>query len=80
MGKYPNRIKELRHKLGYTQQELGNKFAEPKDITVISRWERGVVKPSAEHLLELANALNEDPNKIFLNINKTDKSVFINSA
>ena len=75
--KYPNRIKELRIKNGLTQQELGNKFQKPKDITVISRWERGIVRPSTENLLELAEILGVHPNEIFCDDNETDQSVYI---
>lgn len=56
-----SRIKELRTKKGLTQQQLGQSFSSPKDITVISRWERGKVKPSGKHLLELANILDAKP-------------------
>ncbi len=71
--KYPNRIREYRKKMGYTQQQLGLKFKEPKDVTVISRWERGVSRPNAASLLELAEILNCHPEKIF-DSSETDRS------
>lgn len=48
-----------------TQQELGSKFKVPKDITVISRWERGVIKPNTINTLELARILKVTPMEIF---------------
>jgi transcriptional regulator with XRE-family HTH domain len=69
-GEYmTNRIKEIRTQKGLTQQQLGQGFKNPKDITVISRWERGIVIPSSEHLLELAEILQVKPNEIFLKTN-----------
>lgn len=75
MMDYPNRIKELRKKLGLTQDELGKKFKEPKDIAIISRWERGVNKPTADSLLELAVILGVPATEILINTNQTDKAV-----
>lgn len=64
--KHPNNIRELRKRLGYTQQDLGQKFKKPKDVTVISRWERGVIKPSAANLVELCRILKvKDISDIF---------------
>lgn len=60
-----NRIKELREKRKLTQRALGARFKVPKDSTMISRWERGIVKPSSDNLLELANILNVKPADIF---------------
>lgn len=60
-----NNIKYLRLKRGMTQQELGSKFKVPKDITVISRWERGVIKPNTINTLELARILKVTPMEIF---------------
>jgi len=65
MVRYPNRIKEYRLKRGLTQQKLGLKFAKPKDVTVISRWERGIIRPGIESLLELAHILKVHPDSIY---------------
>ena len=70
---HPNKIKELRLNLGLTQQQLGMKFKEQKDLTVISRWERGINKPSADSLIELAKIFKVQPSNILI-YNKTDKS------
>lgn len=71
--KHQNKIKHFRGILGYTQQELGSKFKKPKDVTVVSRWERGVIKPSAGHLIELCQILKvKNPSLIFFDTNKTD--------
>lgn len=53
-----NKIRELRDLRGWTQLQLGNKFQPPKDSTLISRWERGKVTPSAENIAELAKIFN----------------------
>lgn len=75
--KYHTNIKELRIKRGFTQQQLGQQFRKPVDLTVISRWERGIVRPSSENLLELARALHVHPEQfIFIPI-ETDLSVCI---
>ncbi|WP_411830858.1 helix-turn-helix domain-containing protein [Paenibacillus graminis] len=67
---HPNNIKKLRKERGLTQQALGQKFKSPKDITIISRWERGVVKPSANSLIELCEILQvKKPNDIFFESN-----------
>ena len=68
---YPNRIKEFRKSLGLTQKQVGLKFREPKNSIVISRWERGINKPSVESLLELARILKVEPSLILI-FNKTD--------
>lgn len=65
MEKYPNRIRELRTQLGLTQQQLGLRFLKPKDVTVISRWERGIIRPSMDSLLELAHILNVHPDSMY---------------
>ncbi|OYD08765.1 helix-turn-helix domain-containing protein [Paludifilum halophilum] len=75
LKRHPNRIKELRISLDLTQYELGQKFPKAKDPTIISRWERGIVRPSSDNLLELARILKVDPNEIFSPSNKTDMSV-----
>lgn len=72
--RYPNKIRFFRKKLGLTQHELGQRFRQSKDATVISRWERGIVKPSSEHLLELAEILSVHPNQFYFDDNKTDES------
>lgn len=70
-----NRIMELRTKKGFTQQTLGLKFSEPKDVAVISRWERGITLPNLQSAIELSSILGEPIEKIFTSI-KTDKAVY----
>lgn len=48
------KIKELRQERGWTQKQLAERFQPPKDFTAISRWERGKVVPSTEHIIEMA--------------------------
>ncbi|WP_353057259.1 helix-turn-helix transcriptional regulator [Brevibacillus sp. MER 51] len=68
--KQSNKIRYFRTKLGLTQQELGQKFNKPKDVTVISRWERGVIHPSTPHLIELCRILKvKSPGDIFFDNN-----------
>ena len=49
------KIIELRQERGWTQKQLGEKFQSPKDFTVISRWERGKVIPTTEHIIEMSS-------------------------
>jgi len=60
-----NRIRYYRESLGLTQCELGRRFKKPKDPALISRWERGVAKPSFDNIFELAEILNVSPEDLF---------------
>ncbi len=53
---FGKRLKELRKKLGLTQQELGNKI----NVTKVSVccYENGTRTPSLETLLDIANLFN----------------------
>lgn len=72
--RFENRIRELRKQKGWTQQDLGNRFDPPRHFTEISRWERGVVVPRGQTLLELARILGVSPDAIYLPNDKTDLS------
>lgn len=50
------RMRELRVKAGFTQQELGDALNVPR--TYISKWESGNTKPSYEHLVRLYRILH----------------------
>ncbi|RQW09929.1 XRE family transcriptional regulator [Paenibacillus rhizophilus] len=62
--RFVTNIQEVRKERGMTQQEVGQGFRKPVDITMISRWERGVVRPTATNLLELARVLKINPAKL----------------
>jgi len=51
-------IREARLRAGLSQQELGD--AAGRDRTQIARWERDVVQPSFETLLEIVRAAGFD--------------------
>ncbi|ETT61870.1 hypothetical protein BSK66_25955 [Paenibacillus odorifer] len=70
--KYKNNISEVRKKRGLTQQQVGQAFKKKMDLTVISRWERGVVRPSANNLLELASILRINPAKLTFHNDRQD--------
>jgi len=59
-------LKKLRQKKGLTQEELSEKAG--LDVTSISRFERGVRKPSIESLFLIAKALNMSPKAIVAEI------------
>jgi transcriptional regulator with XRE-family HTH domain len=50
------RMRELRIKAKFTQQELGDVMNVPR--TYISKWENGKAKPSYEHLVPLYRILH----------------------
>lgn len=75
-----NRIREIRKKKGWTQADLGNQFTPPKHFTEISRYERGVVIPGGETLIELARILGVAPDDLYLPSHKTDLSVYDDQA
>lgn len=52
-SRFPNRIKEIRVSLGYTQKEVAE-LLELAHSGNISRWEKGLVLPSLIHLIELS--------------------------
>ncbi|WP_058302422.1 helix-turn-helix domain-containing protein [Gorillibacterium timonense] len=73
LTRYQTNIAELRKRLKMTQQAIGLKFQSPVDVTVVSRWERGITRPDAGNLLELAKALKVNPDEIvFIKIDRQD--------
>ena len=61
-------LQNLRHQKGLTQEELSEKAG--LDVTSISRFERGVRKPSIESLFLIARALRISPKTIIAEIEK----------
>ena len=55
-----NRIKELRLKKGYTQEELAKKMGYTSRST-INKIEKGIVDISQSKIIDFANALNTTP-------------------
>ncbi|NOT02637.1 MAG: helix-turn-helix domain-containing protein [Phycisphaerales bacterium] len=53
----PGFILSLREGLGFTQKELGERLG--VDKLTVSRWERGVVRPSAESLQTMESLRRE---------------------
>ena len=52
MHSFPDRLKELRSKLGYTQSELAKKLSITR--ASVNAWEMGLSSPSASFLVELS--------------------------
>ncbi|MEJ7223147.1 helix-turn-helix domain-containing protein [Staphylococcus epidermidis] len=50
-----NNIKKIRKNLGLTMEEFGNKFNSKAHKSIISKWEKGLTKPSNERLKEIAD-------------------------
>ncbi len=49
---FPNRLKELRNKFGYTQSELAKKLSLTR--ASVNAWEMGLSSPSTPFLVELS--------------------------
>ena len=56
MKVFPQRLKELRKKRGYTQTDLGKKVGVKQ--STFTNWENGKREPNFETLLKLASILN----------------------
>ncbi len=54
--RFPNRIRELRVKLGMSQSALARAVGRP--LSMVCLWERGHRLPTLPHLFRLAKALN----------------------
>ena len=54
----PNSIKEMRNKLGLSQEQLAQKLGVAK--TAISRWEKGKVTPDADSLANIYSVAKEN--------------------
>lgn len=55
-ARFPNRIRELRIKLGMSQSALAQAVGRP--LSMVCLWERGHRLPTLPHLFRLAKALN----------------------
>lgn len=58
-------IQKLRNEKKWSQKKLAEMFLKQKDSTVISRWERDIVQPSATARKELAIIFKASVKKIF---------------
>ena len=56
MHDFPNRLKELRNYLGYTQSDLAKKLSLTR--ASINAWEMGLSAPSTPFIVELAQLFN----------------------
>lgn len=52
MHNFPDRLKELRNKLGYTQSDLAKKLSITR--ASVNAWEMGLSSPSTPFLVELS--------------------------
>ena len=52
MHDFPNRLKELRNKLGYTQSDLAKKLSLTR--ASVNAWEMGLSAPSTPFIVELS--------------------------
>ena len=53
---FPCRIKELRQSLGWSQGQIAKKVG--ADVQRISKYERGVIKPTADMIVKMASVFN----------------------
>ena len=82
--KFKEKLKCFREENHMTQSDLANKMFVSR--TLISKWENGVVYPSAENMNKLSSLMNEDLNELLSddetklivldNNSKTDLNVF----
>lgn len=56
MHDFPDRLKELRSKLGYTQSDLAKKLSLTR--ASVNAWEMGLSAPSTPVIVELAGLFN----------------------
>jgi transcriptional regulator with XRE-family HTH domain len=68
-GRIENRIKRKREELGYRQSDLAF-LLDHKNISHISRYERGLVFPDSENLLKLCYALKALPEWLYPKITR----------
>ena len=59
------KIREVRRRLGLTQDQLAERLKLGKGQGDVSKWESGKARPSKDHLVALAAMLNEDPLVLF---------------
>ena len=53
MHTFPERLKDLRDRLGYTQSDLAKKLSVTR--ASVNAWEMGISAPSTSWLVELSN-------------------------
>lgn len=56
MHDFPNRLKDLRNKYGYTQSDLAKKLSLTR--ASVNAWEMGLSAPSTPFLVELSRLLH----------------------
>ena len=56
-------IKELRREMGFTQEQLAEKFSVSR--RTVSRWETGNNLPDLDILMEMADYFNVDLRELF---------------
>lgn len=59
-----NNIKKIRKDLGLTMEEFGKKFKHEAHKSIVSKWEKGLTKPSNERLKEIADLGNISINQL----------------
>ncbi len=59
----PNKIKELRDKLGYSFKDFGRRIDSSKQL--IQQWECGAVTPNVKSLLRICNEYGVSPRSFF---------------
>ena len=51
-------LRHARERIGWTQQEVADKFEEAVNRVTVNRWEKGVQRPSAHYFRQLINILD----------------------
>lgn len=62
--KYPNRLREIRFKHGYSYKRVA-RFLGVNNQNVITRWEEGASLPSLEHFLKILYLYDATPNELY---------------
>ena len=67
---FPDRIKKLRKELGWSQRQIAKKVG--ADVQRISKYERGIIKPTADMIVKLALAFGVSLDSLMLNTPKQE--------
>jgi transcriptional regulator with XRE-family HTH domain len=66
----PNRLRKYRRDMGYSQQYVAKKLKLPSSCN-LSRWEKGLTRPSIEDLLKLSLLYNTLVEQLYADLKET---------